>query len=755
MEVENIEFNNVDYEVKGLIEFSSLARLLFDLAKRQKELENSVQDKDQRLSDLELKINGESRSYKKKLDGDTISQKSKAYDSSNKTIDKENKDDEGLDSIHGNKVNTDLISNLNKRVKEIEKKLSDIMVPKIKNNQDNIKSNTKHLDDLNKNYQNINKKLIEFQDQFDKMRVKVEDFNIYDVFKGQAGEGGSIDVSKALIMNLENKIFKKFDLYDEKNKKNETDLFKALEDLKAMKGLVDNVKVQNQRSNEKVAELEKNLNDYINKTDNKLEEITNSLEHLQGQAKGGVDTSELNKEWDEKIKKLEEELKDLVNSSIDSVKQSQSNASDPMVKKKIEELEKNIKDLRKNLNELEKNLASNIKNINNALKENVSNIEKELQKKVNSNELTPINDKLYSLEEEEKDLNARLDALYESNDKIKLELVNFNKKLEYILGEFDALKTELEKNKTIRSESENNNFVDLTLFNNLKKEIASKLEKLRSITEELDRNFNDINSSLAHFPTNKDFVQLQNTLMSMLDEFKISCMKKYMDKNEIHKSLKMLENQIKLLGETYKKVETGDNWLLAKKPINNYQCASCEAMLKDLEKKDNYIPWNKYPSREEKTYRMGHGFSRMLQMVNEEIIKNIESKENKGYVSDEDRKIPNNRSKYNDSSTFYDNKSIKLPKVAQKTLNNDKHGLTVNKFNMSTSPYEETDSPSREEPRVTKIYKLNNRKNFAFNRTTTEGNDIIENKRGGNYDNNKDSSASNNQINFTLPNDKK
>jgi len=94
----------------------------------------------------------------------------------------------------------------------------------------------------------------------------------------------------------------------------------------------------------------------------------------------------------------------------------------------------------------------------------------------------------------------------------------------------------------------------------------------------------------------------------------------------------------------------------------------------------------------------------------------------------------------------------KLPK---KTLNNDKHGLTVNKFNMSTSPYEETDSPSREEPRVTKIYKLNNRKNFAFNRTTTEGNDIIENKRGGNYDNNKDSSASNNQINFTLPNDKK
>ena len=40
MEVDNIEFNNVQYEVKGLIEFSSLARLLFDLAKRHKELES-------------------------------------------------------------------------------------------------------------------------------------------------------------------------------------------------------------------------------------------------------------------------------------------------------------------------------------------------------------------------------------------------------------------------------------------------------------------------------------------------------------------------------------------------------------------------------------------------------------------------------------------------------------------------------------------------------------------------------------------
>ena len=775
METENIEVNNVEYEVKGLIEFSSLARLLYDLAKRQKELENkydfineSVQDKDQRISDLELKINGESRSYKKKYDGDTISQKSRPFEGSYKTITyNENNEEspskeEGIDSSHGNKISTELFSKLTKKIKDIEKKLAEIsnrtnkdMIPKIRTNQDNIKSTNKHLDDLDKNYEEINKKLIDFNEKFEQIRVKVEDFNIYDLFKGDSADGGNIDVSKALIMNLENKVFKKFDLYDEKNKKNESDLFKALEDLKTMKGLVDNFKVQNQRTNEKVNEIDKNLNDYISSTDNKLEEINNSLELLQGKMKGGVDTSELSKELDEKIKKLENELKELINTSINSVKQAQSNSNDPMVKRKIEELEQAIKELRKNMNEIDKKLISNINNLNNSLKEKTTALEKEIKLKLNPNDLDGINDKLYSLEENEKDLNSRLDPLYESNDKIKLELVSFNKKLEYLVGEFDSLKSELEKNKTIRSnESDNNSLIDQTLFNNFKKEIILKFEKFRAITEEFDRNLNEINNSLAHFPTNKDFVQLQNTLMSMLDEFKISCIKKYMDKNEIHKNLKFLENQIRLLGETYKREDTADNWLLAKKPLNNYQCASCEAMLKDLDKKDNFVAWNKYPNREEKTYRMGHGFSRMLQMVNEEIIKNIESKENKGYVSDEDRKIPNNKSKYNESSTI-ENKSIKLPRVTQKTLNNEKYGFTVNKFNMNTSPYEETDSLSPDEPRVTKIYKLSNKRNFTFNKIHTEGNKMNVNRDEGNLDKNKGSIDSNNQVSLTIPNERK
>ena len=65
MEEKNINMNGVEYQVKSLIEFSSLAKLLFDLAKRQKDIEqnilkikNSINDKDNRISNLEEKILG-------------------------------------------------------------------------------------------------------------------------------------------------------------------------------------------------------------------------------------------------------------------------------------------------------------------------------------------------------------------------------------------------------------------------------------------------------------------------------------------------------------------------------------------------------------------------------------------------------------------------------------------------------------------------------------------------------------------------
>ena len=807
MEPENIEFNGVEYETKTLIQFSSLVRLLFDLAKRQKELESkyeyineNISDKEQRVSDLEQKVLGESKTFQKKVDNDndTFSKKSKISNLNNDLIKKKSSmensnsnsniiinsnrtntnneeksgiNDDILDSINANKINSDLIIKLSKKVKDIEKKLNELFLKtnndistKIRTNKDSITNTNNHLNQLDNNYEEMNKKLIKFTEDFDKIKVKVEDFNIYDIFKGDGGEGGSVDATKALIMNLENKIFKKFSLYDEKSKKNESDLFKILEDMKNIKALIDNLKIQNQRNSENIDGFEKNLNEYINKNDNKIEDLTNSIESLEKKVSKGLDVNEVINDIQKQIKNLEEKIKNDVSNLINNNKQTGNIETENVIKNKLEILEKSIKEIKKNASDLEKILNQNIKSIDSSLREKISLIEKELQKKSNITDLNSINDKIYGIEEFSKELNSQMDTLQQYNEKFKAEMSNYNKKLEYLNAIFLEFKNDKDNLKSNRNKDfDDNNFIDQTTFTEYKNENNKKLEKQRLNIDELARNLSDISSSLVRYASNKEFIQFQNTLMSLLEEFKLNCFKKFMEKHEITKNLRILENQIKILADSCKKTDTSDNWLIAKKPLNNYQCASCEAMLKDLEQKDNFVAWNKYPYREEKTYRMGHGFSRMLQMVNEEIIKNIESKEGKGYASDEDKRYnitQNNRSKYNESTSNQENKSIKLPKVNQKNTSGDKYGLTVNKFRTNSNLYDDVESGSPDEPRISKIYKINNQGKKLFNMNKS-GTDAQNNLSINNVDKNskkiKEVNIKNEflQMSMTQPNEKK
>jgi len=593
---------------------------------------------------------------------------------------------------------------------------------KINKNEESITGAKKHIDTLDKKCDEIKKKLSKLEEEFEPIKVKVEDFNVYDILKGGDGaDGVKLDAAKALIMNLENKIFKKFALYDEKNKKNDKSLFKMEEDVKNIKALLDNYKQQNQKKDEIIGGIEKKVDEFFQDNNTKIEEITNDIETIKKKVQNELNKGEMQKEFENKLKKLENDIKNMNLSEPKKTDDPSAKVNESLINKKIEELDMGVKGLKYNMNELEKSLNKNINNLDRSLKEKITLIEAELQKKLNSTELKPINDKFYNLEESIKDLNLQIDSFKLFNDKFKSDISTFNARLEYLNGSFLDFQEKLKDNKPNKNLSlDPSNLLDLNAFNDYKKDIASKMEKIKNTIEELNRSINDISTSLSRFVSNKDFLQFQNTLMTLLGEFKINCMKKFMDKYDIQKTFRILENEIKAIADACKKGEGADNWLLAKKPLNNYQCASCEAMLKDLHKNDNYIPWNKYPNREEKSYRMGHGFSRMLQMVNEEIIKSIEKKD-KGYVSDEDKKYNksnNNRSKHNESNGNIENRSIKLPKVIKKNGSKEMYGLTTNKFIMGTSPYDESEIGSADEPRIYKIYKINNtgKKFFGANK---------------------------------------
>ena len=117
-----------------------------------------------------------------------------------------------------------------------------------------------------------------------------------------------------------------------------------------------------------------------------------------------------------------------------------------------------------------------------------------------------------------------------------------------------------------------------------------------------------------------------------------------MDKIEINKIIKTLEVQIKSLGEDTKK--DSDSWLLAKRPLKCFNCASCEANIKNDYASADYLPWKKYP-KGDKIHRMGQGFSHMLQMMTSEFVKSIQDMEintrnNFNSISTQFNERPNN-----------------------------------------------------------------------------------------------------------------
>ena len=92
-----------------------------------------------------------------------------------------------------------------------------------------------------------------------------------------------------------------------------------------------------------------------------------------------------------------------------------------------------------------------------------------------------------------------------------------------------------------------------------------------------------------------------------------------------------------------------------------FNCASCEANIKNDYNSADYLPWKKYP-KGEKIHRMGQGFSHMLQMMTSEFVKSIER--------NEELEI-NTKNNFNSISTQFNEKNNNNNMVINTTNNND------------------------------------------------------------------------------------
>ena len=580
----------------------------------------------------------------------------KGYNSGNNNINKVQESQRKSVS----EANKELFSKILKKLKAHEKQINDlasrngeflIINKSIKLNKNEVDELEKQVKTLKNNISDINRKLLEFKDDFEKIKVKVTDFDVYDIVKG--GEAGDVDLdaAKILVKNLENKMTKKFELYDERNKNIDKDIFKIQEDVKNSLAIVDGMKTKTEKNAELLDELSQKYENKISEVDNNLNELDNKIEIINNKIKSKPDFSNIKKDFEKKLKDLEEKL----NSKLDLFLNNTNNENEDKEKanKEKNEILSLIKELRKRIGEIEKYTTSNFDKINaDDMKKRLTKLETEMNKKAGKYEHQELHDKFRSLDEYVKDLNFKQDSLQQFTEKVRMDLAQIIKKIEFLSGEYSKLTF---NKKTGDSDDGSSNldlskFLDLNTFNDNKKDINNKFEKVRLGFEDLSREIEEILSKLSHTPNDKDFSEFQNIIKNLLDDLRITNNKKYADKIETSKSIKFLETQIKTLHDAYlKKNEAGDNWLLAKKPINNYVCASCEANIRgELDKRTEFVPWNRYPQRDDKAYRIGHGFSRMLQMVNEDIIKNAGDKA--GYSSDEDNKKNNIKPNNNNSN---------------------------------------------------------------------------------------------------------
>ena len=707
-------------EVGAVIQFDLLQRLIEEFIKRQKSLNDKV-------NNLELLINSSSGPFnitvidENKLDE---SKTSLEYKTSKEIIikEKENNNDnkklivenivkpekeekqvkqEKIKSEDDNKIEQhnkkELIQNqyriLSSRFDKFEKNLNELTKKVNKLNE------TEPHDEKNEIYDKLIKKQDEkiekLENDINYINQKIKEMNIIQVeYSNDNKEESEENKNKnAQIMKM---LTKKIDLMENKSKKNDEDVFKLRKDLTEINNLLSKDKnTYNEYSNE----INKNYNKFIVAVNKDIKSLKNLMSEKDEKIKNDL-TNKFETE-NNNIKKMIDELKNNINAYIeDNIIENILKSS--TFNEKLNGLKKDFKDLMKqNIAEIEKNKKSIINSLGiENIQKQLSSIQENLKEKLIKSDLDYIDLKLKDLENRSSTQSSKLDDLEKDLMECNNAYTKSVRMLEYLSGHVIPndepekkieKKEEINKNKNMFTleEKDLHFFVNKEEFNEEIKKLYAKIEQILLVESENYKFIQYVESRLKYFVTQKDFKLMEKCLINMIEDLKINFARKYMEKSEILKNIKLLEIQLKNLQDSNPgMVKEGDNWLLAKKPMNNYLCASCEAYIGELKNNNTYLAWNKIPPHDINTkYRMGNGFSRMLELVNTDIIKNAEKINNNLIIKVDEKKINydniyplprvgsqvNLKKLNNKLSTFYaNNENI------EKKLNNSMDGLDNN-----------------------------------------------------------------------------
>ena len=547
-----------------------------------------------------------------------------------------------------------------------------------------IKLNQKTLEEK---INELNKDKIEINKDLDEMKIKMVDFNIIDLLKEANISEGSIDASKILVSNLEEKFIKKTQIIDEKIKKNEDEMHNLKNEFQnvkneaqvintsliGFKSAVDEISEQVTKTNDQNSNM-------VNETNNKINEKYKILaQKIEEEKQNSKKNFEKLKNYIKKLENISKENRNLFGKEI------KGDMSDSDLRC-IAELTKRVTDLEKQIKILYHTLDIS------KFKEEIAKLENKIMQKVEEKDFFELSDKVNLNLASMKNIKESLERAQDVGNKNSQDLNFFFRKLESVNASMIAFKAALEALSNIKNDSilDPSRYLDIATFNEFIKAYQKDSEKIEKNSEDIRRTIIELMDMLKAKVNREDLKTLEGLINNKLEELKMLCVRKFADRVETNKNFKYVDSQIKhITSVIMKRNEKNESWLIAKKPLGGNICASCEAYIGDLKGKDDYLVWNKYPNREkEKNYRIGNGFSHMLNMLNLDMKSqdNYNSfEENNNGTDSEIHKSPlmatnitNKRSKKNMLKTggfITFNRSNVLPKISNK--NDETSNLTV------------------------------------------------------------------------------
>ena len=655
-------------ELSPLLEFTLLQRIIEELLNRQKETNDKIKE-------LENKINFNQNLILPMTSND-IADEENIIKEEKETKENENNGDNNINKEEDNeKEKTLLKSNKN------ENRRANNVVPQILNklimlegkfnelfeNFDLFKKeNKKETQTIKNKNKEQSKKITDIENMINDIQKKNEDEdNIVAVF-GDNDEPGNVETDKVKvwIKNLEQKITKKIEFSDKRTKNNENSLNDLKDEINDIKNKLDNFELMIS-SNKKKEDKEKKVN--MDVPENKKDMFDNY-----------VTKEEFDKFKNELNQKSEDNDKNILETPIKNTNEKE-NKFDESIIHKLGNMYHNLKEsVSKSIDNNEKYVKNQIKKLEiDVIKNDIEKLRNDLNTKLNQDNLNNINLKFEDLENVSENLRTIVD---DSKKDIRVINDKYSKLFKYLETIRGQVLTLLEQENAQNKKSKDEINLDLSalltreeFFEN-KEKMNKKIDKI--LTKESDnyRMIQEIYKKLNNFVTETELQNLEQYFLNLLNETKIKIAKNYIDKTELQKNIKFLDIRIKQLEESSSK--ENENWLLAKKPINGFLCASCEAYIGDLKSNDDIATWNRLADRKGKrNYRIGHGFSTMLKLINSDILKRAEKENNNNSY------INNNALKQDENKKI--NHSLPKIKIFQNQTNQINNEIQNGKMNNS------------------------------------------------------------------------